>query len=54
VRLTQQQLAQHLGTRREVVARLLLEFADAGFLETRRGSVTLLNTNRLRDIATAS
>ena len=37
LRMTQQQMAFHLGTTREVVARLMREFVSAGFVETRRG-----------------
>lgn len=37
VRMTQQQIAQHLGTTREVVARLMRDFVAAGYVETRRG-----------------
>lgn len=39
VSMTQQLIAQHLGTTREVVARLLGEFADGGLVETGRGWV---------------
>lgn len=35
--MTQQQMADHLGTTREVVARLMGEFVAAGAVETRRG-----------------
>lgn len=35
--MTQQQMAFHLGTTREVVARLMRELVAAGFVETRRG-----------------
>lgn len=51
--MTQQQIAQHLGTRREVIARLLSEFAEKGYLQTGRGRLTLLDTDSLRDIASA-
>jgi CRP/FNR family transcriptional regulator len=51
LRMTQQQLADHLGTRREVVARQLLEFMDNGWIETGRGKIQLVNSERLRDIA---
>lgn len=48
VTLTQQELAQHLGTRREVVARLMLEFVDHGWVKTGRGQLQLLDVNGLR------
>lgn len=54
VNMTQQQIAQHLGTRREVVARLLSEFADKAYLQTGRGCLTLLDTDSLRGIASAT
>jgi CRP/FNR family transcriptional regulator, anaerobic regulatory protein len=37
LRMTQQQIAHHLGTSREVVARLMGELVSAGLVETRRG-----------------
>ena len=37
LRMTQQQMAQHLGTTREVVARLIREFVAVGYVETGRG-----------------
>ena len=37
LRMTQQQIACHLGTTREVVARLIRELAAAGLVETGRG-----------------
>lgn len=49
VRITQQHLARHLGTSREVVARLLRDFADQGFVRTGRGQITLLDADGLRD-----
>lgn len=52
--MTQQQIAHYLGTRREVVARLLSEFADKAYLQTGRGYLTLLNTDGLREIASAA
>ena len=37
LRMTQQQMAQHLGTTREVVARSMGELSALGLVETRRG-----------------
>ena len=45
LRMTQQQMASHLGTSREVVARLLHELVAAGHVETGRGSTLI------RDVA---
>ncbi|HEX5392111.1 MAG TPA: Crp/Fnr family transcriptional regulator [Rhodocyclaceae bacterium] len=41
--MTQQQMAQHLGTTREVVARLMQKFVSCGYLETRRGLVLIID-----------
>lgn len=51
IRMTQQQLADHIGTRREVVARQLLEFSDQATIATGRGVIRLLDAAKLRDIA---
>jgi CRP/FNR family transcriptional regulator, anaerobic regulatory protein len=48
VRMTQQQIAQHQGTTREVIARLIKEFVDKGFVRTQRGSLTVLDLFGLR------
>jgi len=37
LRMTQQQMACHLGTSREVVARLIGELVGSGLIETGRG-----------------
>jgi CRP/FNR family transcriptional regulator len=37
--MTQQQIAQHLGTTREVIARLMQDFVARGLLKSRRGSI---------------
>ena len=47
LRMTQQQVAQHLGTTREVVARLLGELVALGHVETRRGRTLILNAPAL-------
>ena len=48
VSMTQQQIARHLGTTREVIARLLAQFAKAGAVRTRRGSVVVTDRAALR------
>jgi CRP/FNR family transcriptional regulator len=50
LRMTQQQLAQHLGTTREVVARLLQEFVGQGLVDTRRGAVAIRDLFGLRRV----
>jgi CRP/FNR family transcriptional regulator len=43
LRMTQQQMADHLGTTREVVARLMRDFVARGQVETRRGLTIVRN-----------
>jgi CRP/FNR family transcriptional regulator len=49
VRLTQQALAGHLGTSREVVARVMQGFSSEGLVETRRGLVRILDSEGLAE-----
>jgi CRP/FNR family transcriptional regulator, anaerobic regulatory protein len=51
VAMTQQTLAGHLGTTREVVARLMQGFSAQGMVSTRRGAVAILNTELLSTVA---
>ncbi|KAF1709249.1 cAMP-binding protein [Pseudoxanthomonas kalamensis DSM 18571] len=51
IRMTQQRIAQHLGTTREVVTRLIGELADAGLVETARGRIVILDCDRLTLLA---
>lgn len=48
LRMTQQQLAQHLGTTREVVARLLQEFVANDLVRTQRGAIVIKDLFGLR------
>ncbi len=41
--MTQQQMAHHLGTTREVVARLIQELAGRGYVEPRRGHTRIID-----------
>ena len=50
LRMTQQQLAQHLGTTREVVARLMRDFVARGFLRTQRGQINIQDLFGLRRV----
>ncbi|MBS4099452.1 MAG: Crp/Fnr family transcriptional regulator [Sulfuricella sp.] len=43
LRMTQQQIACHLGTTREVVARLIRELVAAGYVQTGRGVLRVRN-----------
>lgn len=51
VRMTHEELARQLSSAREVVARTLKRFADAGLVELRRGAVRLTDSARLRALA---
>lgn len=53
LKMTQQQIADHLGTRREVVARQLLEFLDKRWIETGRGKIQVLEMEQLRTVTRA-
>lgn len=48
--MTQQQIAGHLGTTREVVARLMQDFVARGFVRTARGSVSIKDLFALRQV----
>ena len=48
LRMTQQRIAQHLGTTREVVARLLGAFVAQGLVRTSRGCIQIVDVFGLR------
>lgn len=52
VKMTQQMLAAHLGTTREVVARLMQSFNAQGMVTTGRGVVTIKDTALLASLVT--
>ncbi|CCQ75018.1 Crp/Fnr family transcriptional regulator [Magnetospira sp. QH-2] len=51
VRNTQQEIAARIGTSREVVGRLMAQFADQGLVKTGRGMVTLVEPAALNDLS---
>jgi CRP/FNR family transcriptional regulator, anaerobic regulatory protein len=51
VALTHQQLADEVGSVREIVTRVLHGFADAGWVQLARGSIELLDPGALRQLA---
>jgi CRP/FNR family transcriptional regulator len=51
VALTHQQLADELGSVREIVTRVLRGFADQGWLQSSRGSIEVLDAVALRRVA---
>ena len=48
--ITQEQIAEYINSAREVVARMLKEFAMDGLIENRRGSILLLDISGLKKI----
>lgn len=50
VRLTHEELAQMLGTRRETVTRILNDLQDRHLIEQHRGRIALLDVERLKKI----
>ena len=48
--MTQQQISQHLGTAREVVARLMLDFVARGYLQTARRMISIRDLFGLRRV----
>jgi len=50
LRLTQEQVALEVGTAREVVSRVLGEFADEGVVALSRGTIKLLDEKLLKDL----
>lgn len=48
LQMTQQKIASHLGTTREVVARLLQEFVAKGVVRTQRGALSILDASELQ------
>ena len=49
VRMTQQEIASHLGTTREVIARALGQLASAGHVETSRNRIAIYDPIRLAE-----
>jgi len=50
LRMTQQHIARHLGTTREVIARLMREFVAHGLLQSQRGKISIRELFGLRKI----
>lgn len=54
IHLTHEEIAQHLGTAREVVSRMLKHFALNGLVQVNRGRVTILDEQELAKLAANS
>lgn len=52
--MTQQQIASHLGTTREVVAKLMGEFVKLKYVRTYRGVVVIEKSDGLSKILTTT
>lgn len=48
IRITHQEIAAELGSSREVISRILEDFASQGFIRTERGSVEILDYESLQ------
>ena len=50
LRMTQQQLGRHLGTTREVIARLMQELVRGGAVRSQRGAIAIRDLPALREL----
>ena len=50
IRMTHEQIAQHISSAREAVARMLKNFSEDGLVSLKRGSITLLDRSALNDL----
>ena len=50
IRMTHEQLAQHISSAREAVARMLKTFSEEGLVELKRGTITLRDKDGLRQM----
>lgn len=48
--ITQDKIAKHIGSAREVVSRMLKYFASEGLVEVSRGGIKILNKQKLRQL----
>ncbi len=51
LRQTQQEIADHIGTTREVIARLTSRMARLDWIATKRGSITILDRSILTELS---
>lgn len=50
IKMTQEDMAKEVNSAREVVARMLRQFADDGWVEINRGQITLIDVDALKDL----
>ncbi|EKC73294.1 protein containing Bacterial regulatory protein, Crp domain protein [human gut metagenome] len=48
--MTHEQIAQHISSAREAVARMLKSFSEDGLVELRRGAITLRDTEQIESL----
>jgi CRP/FNR family transcriptional regulator len=51
IRITHQEIAAELGSSREVISRILEDFASQGFIQSRRGIIEIIDIESLRSCA---
>lgn len=54
IQMTQQEIAQELGTAREVISRTMKSFESRGWIQLSRGALKILDPNALRSYGNAS
>lgn len=50
IRMTHEQIAQHIGSAREAVARMLKQFTEDGLVELKRGAILLVDIEGIRQL----
>ena len=50
IRMTHEQIAQHISSAREAVARMLKQFSEEGLVELKRGAITLRDFDSLKQL----
>ena len=53
LKITHETIANHLGSHREVITRMLRYFQNEGIVKLSRGMVTILDKNKLRELQNA-
>ena len=51
LRITHEKIANHMGTAREVVTRMLRYFQSEGMVKLTRGSIEIINEEKLENIS---
>ena len=49
--MTHEEMARYIGSAREVVTKVLKYFAQEGIVSLRRGKITILDKEKLRQLA---